>query len=100
MNGKLNSHYARSNRAAASQLCAGNGQRKAAIQLNRYKHGVAMDTKEYVENLEAALIDVLDGNSSWWDIQYNTGLSAERCKEIESFFEKIVMPKYSKKHGL
>ena len=35
--------------------------------------------KEIIE----ALVDVLDGNSAPWDIQYNTGLSQERCEEIE-----------------
>ena len=59
-----------------------------------------MDTKEYIENLEAALMDVLDGNSSWWDIQYNTGLSEERCKEIEKFFNGVVIPTYKKKHNV
>lgn len=59
-----------------------------------------MDKSEYIENLESALVDVLEGNSSWWDIQYNTGLSKERCKEIETFFKKTVMVNYKNKHGL
>jgi hypothetical protein len=59
-----------------------------------------MNKPTYTEELESALIDVLDGNSSWWDIQSNTGLPEERCQEIESFFQKIVMPKHMKKRGL
>ena len=59
-----------------------------------------MKTAEYIEKLEAALIDVLDGNSSWWDIQNNTGLSEERCKEIEAFFQDTVLIQYKEKHGL
>lgn len=59
-----------------------------------------MNKPEYIEQLEAALVDVLDGNSSWWDIQSNTGCSEERCKEIEQFFEQEVMSNYKKRHNL
>ena len=48
-----------------------------------------MDTKEYIEDLESSLIDVLDGNSKWYEIKAQTGLSDERCKEIE-LFSKIL----------
>ena len=61
--------------------------------------GDVSETDKYIENLESALVDVLDGNSSWWDIQPNTGLSEERCKEIESFFQKTVMVKHMNKHS-
>lgn len=37
-----------------------------------------------------AFLDILDGNSNWYDIQYNTGLSDERCKEIEQLFKSLV----------
>lgn len=63
----------------------------------RRKH---MNKNEYIENLEAALIDVLDGNSKWYEIQKNTGLSEERCKEIEAFFQNLVMETCKNKHNL
>lgn len=50
------------------------------------------EIEKYAEQLESALFDVLDGNSSWGDIKCNTGLSDARCKEIESFFTTIVTP--------
>ena len=59
-----------------------------------------MDTKEYIEDLESALIDVLDGNSKWYEIKAQTGLSDERCKEIEHFFKNTVAVKYKKRHRI
>jgi hypothetical protein len=59
-----------------------------------------MDKLEYIENLESTLIDILDGNSSWWNIKSATGLPDERCQEIETFFPNTVMPKYMAKHNL
>ena len=37
-----------------------------------------------------AFIDVLDGCSAWEDIQYNTGLSIDRCMEIERLFDRAL----------
>ena len=42
------------------------------------------------ELLENALIDLLDGNADWYEIKSRTGLSDERCKEIEDLFYKIL----------
>ena len=44
--------------------------------------------KQY-EELKAAFLDVLDGNSTWWDIMYYTGLSEDRCKEIEELYNRL-----------
>ncbi len=34
-----------------------------------------------------AVLDILDGNSYWHEIMYRTGLSEERCQELEKMFE-------------
>ena len=57
------------------------------------------DEKYNVDDLEAALIDVLDGNSKWYDIQNATGLSKERCKEIEELYWTI-LDSYNSKHKI
>lgn len=49
------------------------------------------DNKVPYEILEQALIDVLDGNSQWYEIQEHTGLSDERCQEIQRIFNKITL---------
>lgn len=54
---------------------------------------------DYIENLEAALLDLMDGISVY-DIQGNTGLSDERCIEIYDFLHNEVFPNYYKKHGV
>lgn len=59
-----------------------------------------MDDKDYIELLEAALIDMLDGQYCWYEIRDQTGCSDERSQEIESFFGKTVMPNYLEKHNL
>ena len=46
---------------------------------------------EYIKRLENAFVDVLDGDSRWYDIQYMTGLSETRCKELESLFNEITL---------
>lgn len=43
----------------------------------------------YIKELEEALIDVLDGSASPYDIYANTGLDMERCKEISALFNKL-----------
>jgi len=43
-------------------------------------------TRQYLEEI---IVDLLDGDSKWHDIQYNTGLSEERCKEIEKVYNNI-----------
>ncbi len=42
--------------------------------------------KYNIDDLEAALIDLLDGQSCWYKIQEATGLSAERSQEIEDIY--------------
>jgi phytoene/squalene synthetase len=36
--------------------------------------------------LREIIIDLLDGNSYWEEIQKQTGLDEKRCKEIENVF--------------
>ena len=51
------------------------------------------------DEVMAALIDVLYGYSTWSDIQYTTGLSEERCKEIEAVYNDA-LKEYKEVHGL
>jgi hypothetical protein len=51
-----------------------------------------------MDDLEAAIIDLMDGNSEH-DIQQSTGLSEERCLEIKNLF-KLVHQNYSTKHNI
>ena len=53
---------------------------------------------EQLDEVEAAFIDILDGNYAWYDIQVNTGLSEDRCKEIEALFP-VVLKRYNQRHG-
>lgn len=55
--------------------------------------------EEYIEKLESVLIDVLDGNQQWYEIQASTGLSEGRCKEIYELFNEV-LSKYKKRHNL
>ena len=41
-------------------------------------------TEEWV----LAVLDILDGNSFWHEIRYHTGLSEDRCKELEKMFHE------------
>ena len=59
-----------------------------------------MDTQDYIEKLEAALIDVLDGSAAWYEIRDNTGISEERAKEISDFYHSEVQKRYREKHGI
>jgi hypothetical protein len=52
-----------------------------------------------LEEVESAFIDVLDGNEQWHTIQENTGLSEERCKEIESIYH-TVFERYRIRHNI
>jgi len=42
----------------------------------------------YVAELEHALADLTDGCGEWREIQAHTGLTEERCKEIERIAAK------------
>jgi hypothetical protein len=42
--------------------------------------------KETISRIVKAFVDVMDGNSKWHDIQADTGLSEERCKEIQNIY--------------
>ncbi len=44
--------------------------------------------KEYVKMLEWALIDLMDGKA-WDEIQRTTGLSTDRCYELENLVYKL-----------
>ena len=37
-----------------------------------------------------AFVEILDGNSAWHDIQYNTGLPEEDCRKLEEMFNVAV----------
>lgn len=58
-----------------------------------------MTDATYKHELEAALVDVLDGNFRWYEIQENTGLSDERCKEIQELFS-TALASYKKRNNL
>ena len=58
-----------------------------------------MSDTTYAHKLEAAIVDVLDGNSSWYDIQANTGLDETRCKELAELF-KDVLKNYRERNGV
>lgn len=47
-----------------------------------------------IAKTEEALTDVLDGNSAWYEIQSNTGLPEERCKEISLLHTAIMSQRY------
>jgi hypothetical protein len=57
------------------------------------------EKEAYIEQLESALIDLLDGDSAWYEIQYKTGCSDDRCKEIETLYHKV-KTNYEKRHGI
>jgi hypothetical protein len=60
------------------------------IQHIRYlKQGIIMfDITKH--ELESLIIDLTDGSlTSWRDIQEHTGLSEERCKEMEVLVQKV-----------
>jgi hypothetical protein len=46
-----------------------------------------------------AFLDVLDGNSAWYDIKNETGLSERRCKEIENIYEAELRKKVEVDNG-
>ena len=43
-----------------------------------------------IETLEIALMDLLDGNSEWYDIYENTGLDEDRCREIANLHKEVI----------
>lgn len=56
-----------------------------------------MDTKKATRGeLLRAFMEILDGNSSWWDIQNATGLPEDRCKEISVLFDRAFAEVYKK----
>jgi hypothetical protein len=64
-----------------------------------------MDKQETLRGYTAeqwmkALLDMLDGSSSWSEIRYNTGLDEKRCKEIEKMYNDATQTKYIKSGSL
>ena len=55
-----------------------------------------MDKMATRDDLLKAFVEVLDGSSSWWDIQAFTGLPDERCKELNDLFVKACAEVYKK----
>jgi hypothetical protein len=63
------------------------------------ERGLTEGAKEYLNNkneelkkfkeVKMAFVDVLDGWAHWHNIMKQTGLSKERCKEIEQLFNKL-----------
>ena len=45
--------------------------------------------KDEYDELKQAFLDALEGNYQPHDIQYFTGLSDERCKEISDLYERL-----------
>lgn len=41
------------------------------------------------EELVEAFTDILDGQSDWYEIYYQTGINEERCKEITEIFRLL-----------
>ena len=60
---------------------------------------MSKNTAGYLKELEAAIFDLLDGNYEWYDIKADTGLSEERCREIEALY-KDVRVKYKTEYGV
>ncbi|MCK9428762.1 MAG: hypothetical protein M0R17_01975 [Candidatus Omnitrophica bacterium] len=58
-----------------------------------------VDRDQYIEELESALLDLLDGKCSYLVRDANTDLSITRCVEIEDLY-KEVKEKYNKKHNI
>jgi len=58
-----------------------------------------LTTSEKLDLYEAIIFDILDGQSRWHDIQSITGLSEERCKEIELNYLHICRD-YEERHGM
>lgn len=55
---------------------------------------------EYVEKLEKAIIDLLDGKSDIaHEIRVDTGLPPERCEEIRSLFNYLIDKRKGIEHG-
>jgi hypothetical protein len=50
----------------------------------------AKKVKKVRSEAEQALIEVLDGNGAWYEIQERTGLPESRCREIAALFERLV----------
>ena len=45
--------------------------------------------KEYIEELESALVDLLTGVYSVYNIRATTKLPIKRCKKIEALYHKV-----------
>ena len=60
----------------------------------------AVEAREYIEQLESVLIDVLDGQAKADELRKIARLSPERAKEIETLFNEKVCPNYHQKHSL
>lgn len=58
-----------------------------------------MSDSTYEHEIEAAFVDLMDGNSRWYEIQENTGLSDERYKEIQELFDRA-LASYKKRNNL
>ena len=56
-------------------------------------------TLEKLDICEAVILDIMDGNTNWYEIQANTGLSEERCKEIEKHY-LIIRQEYEERHHI
>jgi hypothetical protein len=48
-----------------------------------------------VRYLSKALIDLMDGQSKWWEVQANTGLSDARCEELSQLWALLVKKEVS-----
>ena len=47
------------------------------------------EQQAYIEELESALVDLLTGVYSVYNLQITTKLPIKRCKEIEALYHKV-----------
>jgi hypothetical protein len=54
---------------------------------------------EYVEELEAAILDILCSNNQWYEIMEFCGCSKERAEELEELHDRIECS-YNNRHNI
>lgn len=67
--------------------------------LKYYEEKTPIKNKEYIEELESTLIDILPSDWDATDISYFCDLSMERSREIHKFLKKVIK-NYKEKHNI
>jgi len=62
---------------------------------NKEKREKVLDKYTKLE-LATIIADTLDGSSAWYEIQQNTGLRDDRCKEISKAANELICVVYLK----